>query len=176
MATIDLSHNSAPLQGSMRPALEEVNRLLRGDPLVVWDCPAQTSARSADKNFSRLRISMLCGLIGMGVVGFFFNTSIQSPLRPATPPPAVKEHARVVPLSSVKQSLYLVVRRPNAEFVSYLSQLAARGITVRMVTSADLASSTGITVSTVKPEQIPGDGVLIDGTSWYVIGPDSVIK
>ena len=82
----------------------------------------------------------------------------------------------IVPLSSAKHSLYVVLRKPSAEFIAYLSQLAVKGVTIRMVTAKSVPSGSGLTVGTVKLEQISSDGVLIDGSSWYEIGPDSRIQ
>src|SRR5271166_5787132 len=67
MSRIDLSNNSAPLRGGMRPSLEEVNTLLRHDPLVVWDCPTATSAETANKKYFWVKISWLAAFLGMGV-------------------------------------------------------------------------------------------------------------
>lgn len=179
MATIDLSHNSAPLRGAMRPSLEEVNTLLRQDPLVIWDCPEATSAKIADQNFFLVKLFCLTCFLGMSAFGLFlFSSGSASAVQP---PAGVAPHAGanaggVVPLSSVKHSLYLVLRKPSAEFNAYLHQLATKGITIRMVTAISVPSGTGVTVSTVKPDQISADGVLIDGTSWYGIGADSRIQ
>ena len=179
MATIDLSHNSAPLRGGMRPSLEEVNALLRQDPLVLWDCPKVTSAKLADKKFFLVRLLSLLCFIGIGVAGLFLFSS-----GPAHPVQRPSEGARssgvipgtIVPISSAKHSLYVILRKPSAEFVTYLSQLTARGLTVCMVTATNVTSGAGLTVGTVKPEQIPSEGVLIDGTSWYEIRLDSRIQ
>jgi hypothetical protein len=176
MSRIDLSHNSAPLRGAMRPSLEEVNTLLRQDPLVVWDCPKVTSAATANKKYFWVKISWTAAFLSMGVAGFFAFPQGAAPSvkKPADtqqyPAPVAK---RVVPLSSVKHSLYLVLRNPSAEFITYLGQLAAKGVTIRMVTTVHPPAGTGLTYSTVKSDRISVDGVLIDGTSWYEIGPDS---
>ena len=71
MAEIDLSHNSAPLRGGMRPSLEQVNALLRQDPLVLWDCPQATSAMMADKRFLFVKLLCLIYFFGMTVAGLF---------------------------------------------------------------------------------------------------------
>jgi hypothetical protein len=178
MSKIDLSHNSAPLQGAMRPSLEEVNALLRQDALVVWDCPERTSADIADRKFFLFKITSLAAVFVMGLIGYFFlNGSPRSAQRPATShEQTVTNPGRVVPLSSVKHSLYLVLRRPSAEFIAYLAQLASKGVTVRMVTAMSLPSGTGISASTVRADQISADGVLIDGTSWYAIEADSRLQ
>jgi len=175
MSKIDLSHNSAPLRGGMRPSLEEVNALLRQDPLVVWDCPKATSASMADKNYRWVKTSCLAAFVAMGFAGFYLfpHGSAHSVEKAAVAQEHVAVPKRAVPLSSVKHSLYLVLRQPSAEFIAYLGQLAAHGITVRMVTIVNLPSGTGLTISTVRSDQISADGVLIDGTSWYDIGPDS---
>ena len=176
MSRIDLSHNSAPLRGGMRPSLEEVNILLRHDPLVVWDCPKATSAATANKKYFWVKIFWLAAFVGMGVAGFlvFRQGAAHSVEKPSEtqqhPVPVAK---RVVPLSSVKHSLYLVLRKPSAEFITYLGQLAAKGVTIRMVTTVHPPSGTGLTYSTVESDKISVEGVLIDGTSWYEIGPDS---
>ena len=112
----------------------------------------------------------------MGVAGFFAFP--QGPAPSVKKPADTQQHPvpvakRVVPLSSVKHSLYLVLRNPSAEFITYLGQLADRGVTIRMVTTVHPPAGTGLTYSTVKADQISVDGVLIDGTSWYEIGPDS---
>jgi hypothetical protein len=180
MAAIDLSHNSAPLRGGMRPSLEQVIALLRQDPLVLWDCPQATDAKLADKKFFFVKLLCLICFVGMGVAGLFLFSS---------GPPRVEQRrggvaqqhvgpvpGAIVPLSSVKHSLYVVLRKPSAEFIVYLSQLASKGVTVRMVTAKSVPSGAGLTVGMVKPEQISADGVLIDGSSWYEIGADSRIE
>lgn len=177
MSRIDLSHNSAPLRGAMRPSLEEVNTLLRQDPLVVWDCPQMTSAATANKKYFWVKISWIAAFLSMGVAGFFAFP--QGPAPSVKKPADTQQHPvpvvakRVVPLSSVKHSLYLVLRKPSAEFITYLGQLAAKGVTIRMVTTVNPPAGTSLTYSTVRSDQISVDGVLIDGTSWYEIGPDS---
>lgn len=175
MAAIDLSHNSAPLRGGMRPGLEQVNALLRQDPLVLWDCPRATDAKLANKKFFFVKLLCLIGFVGMGVTGLFFFSS--GPAREQRPPQhSGSTPGAIVPLSSAKHSLYVVLRKPSAEFLTYLSQLAAKGLTVRMVTAKNVSSDAGLTVGTVKPEQISSDGVLIDGSSWYEIGAESRIQ
>ena len=180
MAKIDLSHNSAPLRGGMRPSLEQVNALLRQDPLVLWDCPQATSAMTADKRFLFVKLLCLVYFFGMTVAGLFLFSRgpAGAAQRPAgvVQPQAGPAPAATVPLSSAKRSLYVVLRKPSAEFITYLSQLAAKGVTVRMVTAKSVPSGAGLTVGMVKPEQIPSDGVLIDGCSWYEIGADSRIQ
>lgn len=176
MAVIDLSHNSAPLRGGMRPSLEQVNALLRQDPLVLWDCPEATSAKMADAKFFFVKLLCLAGFVGLGIAGFFLFSS-----GPARVVPSAAQHSgsireAIVPLSSAKHSLYVVLRKPSAEFIAYLSQLAVKGVTIRMVTAKSVPSGSGLTVGTVKLEQISSDGVLIDGSSWYEIGPDSRIQ
>jgi hypothetical protein len=180
MPPIDLTHNSAPLRGLMRPSLEQVNALLRQDPLILWDCPQATSAKMADKKFFIVKLLCLASFIGMGAGGFFLFSS--GPARAVQKPAGVAQShtglnpGAVVPLSSVKHSLYLVLRNPNAEFIAYLSKLTAKGVTVRMVTAKSVASGAGLPVSTVKPEQISCEGVLIDGTAWYEISADSRLQ
>jgi hypothetical protein len=98
---------------------------------------------------------------------------------------ALQSHARVAQQhgGSVPGAI-VPYRQPNtvccatlsAEFITYLSELAAKGVTVRMVTAKNVPSGTGLTVGAVKPEQISSDGVLIDGCSWYEIGTDSRIQ
>jgi hypothetical protein len=176
MAAIDLSHNSAPLRGGMRPSLEQVNALLRQDPLVLWDCPKATDAKLADRKFFFVKLLCLICFVGMGVAGLFLVSS--GPARAEQRPPqrSGSNPGAIVPLSSAKHSLYVVLRKPSTEFITYLSQLAAKGLTVRMVTAKNVSSGAGMTVGTVKPEQISADGVLIDGSSWYEIGADSRIQ
>ena len=179
MAKIDLSHNSAPLRGAMRPSLEQVNALLRQDPLVLWDCPQTTSAMMATRG-SFVKLLCLIYFFGMTVAALFLFSRgpADAAQRPAgvVHPQAGPAPAATVPLSSAKRSLYVVLRKPSAEFITYLSQLAAKGVTVRMVTAKSVPSGAGLTVGMVKPEQIPSDGVLIDGCSWYEIGADSRIQ
>jgi hypothetical protein len=129
----------------------------------------------ADKKYRWVKTSWLVALLGMGVAGFylFSHGSAHSVEKAAVAQEHVSVPKRAVPLSSVKHSLYLVLRQPSAEFIAYLGQLAAQGIAVRMVTTVNLPSGTGLTVGTVRPDQISADGVLIDGTSWYDIGADS---
>jgi hypothetical protein len=180
MAKIDLSHNSAPLRGGMRPSLEEVNALLRQDPLVLWDCPQATSAKLADKRFFSVKLLSVASFVGIGLAGLFlFANSPSQPVR--KPFGGASQHSgakpeAIVPLSSAKHSLYVVLRKPSAEFISYLSQLAAKGLTVRMVTTKQVPSGGGLTVGTVKPEQIASEGALIDGSSWYEIDAESRIQ
>jgi hypothetical protein len=179
MATIDLSHNSAPLRGGMRPSLEQVNALLRQDPLVLWDCPKATDAKTADKKIFFVKLCCLACFIGLGVAGLLFSSGPARAVQRTAG--AVPQHSgagpgTIVPVSSAKHSLYVVLRKPSAEFITYLSQLAGRGVTVRMVTAKSLPSGTGLTIGTVKPEQIASDGVLIDGSSWYEIGAESRIQ
>jgi hypothetical protein len=180
MAAIDLSHNSAPLRGEMRPTLEQVNALLRQDPLVLWDCPQATDAKMADKKFFLVKVLCLTWFVGMGVAGLLLFS--RGPARAEQRPAGVAQQrggsvpGAIVPLASARHSLYVVLRKPSAEFIANLTQLAAKGVTVRMVTAKSVPSGAGLTVGTVKSEQISSDGVLIDGSSWYEIGADSRIQ
>src|ERR1700676_1224887 len=102
MAAIDLSHNSAPLRGGVRPGLEQGHALLRQDSLVLWDCPEATSAKMADKKFFFVKLLGLICFVGMGVAGLFLFSS--GPPRPEQRPAGVAQQhggplrGRVVPL------------------------------------------------------------------------------
>ena len=112
MSRIDLSHNSAPLRGGMRPSLEEVNILLRHDPLVVWDCPKATSAATANKKYFWVKIFWLAAFVGMGVAGFlvFRQGAAHSVEKPSEtqqhPVPVAKKSCRYRQSNTVCTSCY----------------------------------------------------------------------